>query len=177
MCMLSPKKYEFRDLCSTKGSSSKRMVWEKKSFVTVPLRCTTMKFEHTDFNNLKDSNPTQNQGTCRKAYTVFRCDVLGFFIHIVIVSTTFCFVLKKCANQGTLSYWFIIVLPGLADFGNTAVNTLYSLLDLTLGLSIRRCKNKYIFMEHWILNKCFYVCPLGAYRAKCQRIIFLFHRI
>ncbi len=149
MCLLSPKKYEFRDFCSMKGSSSKRMVWEKKSLVTFHLRCITMKFEHSDFNNLKDSNPTQNQGTCRKAYTVFRCHVLGFFIHIVIVSTTFCFVLKKICN----SYWFIIVLPGLADFGNTAFNTLYSLLDLALGLSIRRSKNKYIFYETFNLKQ------------------------
>ncbi len=129
-----------------KGSSSKRMVWEKKSLVTVQLRCITMnfKFEYTDFNNMNYSNPTQNQGTFRKAFIfVARFWV---FIYIVIVST-------KCANHGTLSYWFIIVLPGLADFGNTAVNTLYSLLDLTLGLSIRRCKNRYIFVELSILNK------------------------
>jgi hypothetical protein len=131
-----------------------------------------MKFEHSDFNNLK---PTQNQGTFRKACKVFRCDVLGFFIHIVIVSTTFCFVLnfyfikKTCKPRNskvTLSYlaWRILAIL-------QSIHCILSWIWPSASLSNEARINPILW--YFQCQKKIHVRPFGAKSSKCQGIIYL----
>ncbi len=65
MYMLSPKNLISEIYVARKVRPPNKW-FEKRSLpspVTFPLRCIIMniKFDYSDFNNLKDSNPTQNQ--------------------------------------------------------------------------------------------------------------------